>query len=119
MPLLLLRRIFPVTVLIFLALAAGSPLLAYPVTLTINVTFVPIPGDLNQGNFGTTGPTGATIVATFDSATGSGTSAVYSAVGDVDVTLLPTGTSIKNPSGSVTINTNGTISASFSAGKLD
>jgi hypothetical protein len=111
--LLLLRRIFPLTVLIFLALVAGSPLLAYPVTITINVTFVPIPGDSNPGNFGTTGQTGATITATVDSATGSGTSAQYQVVGDVNVTLLPSQDTIQNPSGTFTINTNGTISANF------
>ena len=108
MPLLLLRRIFPVTVLIFLALAAGSPLLAYPVSVTISVTFS---SKLKNG------ATSGVITTILDSATGTGTSATYTPLTPVEVTLsgsscIGCGTPIPN-TGTLTINTNGTLTADF------
>jgi uncharacterized protein (TIGR03437 family) len=108
--LLLLRRIFPLTALIFLALVAESPLLAYPVSVTINVTF---------SQKLTNGATSAVATTTIDSAAGTGSSATYTGL-TVDVVLNGTncsfgtcGEQITN-TGSLTINTNGTITANFS-----
>jgi uncharacterized protein (TIGR03437 family) len=110
------RRITSLVSLLFLALMAGLPLMAYPVAVTINVTFVPIPGDPNQSNLGVPGHiSSAVITATIDSAAGTGSSATYSASA-VTVTL---GSLTISNSGTVTINTNGEISAAFSSGALD
>ena len=69
------RRITPLLI-ILLALVAGSPLFAYPVAITINVTFSELPGctagdacdPIGLGAGGITG----TIATTLDSATASG-----------------------------------------------
>jgi hypothetical protein len=108
------RRVTPLIVLIFLALVAGSPLFAYPVSITINATFVDVAGDSDPLGLGTTGTTTGTISTTLDSATASGTSATYPATVSVTIPSLPIGTIVE--SGTVTISTNGQISANFTSG---
>lgn len=105
----LFRRIIPGAVLIFLALVAGLPLFAYPVSVTISVTFSE---KLKNG------ATSAVITTTLDSATGTGSSATYTPLTPVEVTLSGTscigcGTAIPN-TGTLTVNTNGTLTANFS-----
>jgi len=115
------RRITPLLI-ILLALVAGSPLFAYPVAITINVTFSELPGctagdacdPIGLGAGGITG----TIATTLDSATASGSSATYPATVYLTIpqleNLIPANT---QESGSITISTNGQITANFAKGQ--
>ena len=108
------RRVLPLFVLLFLALVVSSPLLAYPVSITINVTFSEIPGDMDNLGLGASGTTTGTITTTLDSATASGTTATYPATVSVTIPALPIGTITET--GTVTVTTSGQISAAFSSG---
>jgi uncharacterized protein (TIGR03437 family) len=112
----LIRRISPFLI-ILLALVAGSPLFAYPVAITINVTFSEISGQPDPIGLGAGGVTG-TITSTLDSASATGSSATYPAtvyltIPDLE-TLIPANTP---ESGTITITTNGQITANFAKGE--
>jgi len=109
------RRTLPLLVLLLLGLVAGSPLFAYPVSITINVTFVDIPGDSDPLGLGNSmDPVSGTITTTLDSATATGSSATYPA--SVVVSIPSLFTNPLTESGSVTITTSGQITAAFSLG---
>jgi uncharacterized protein (TIGR03437 family) len=98
-------------------LAAGSSLMAYPVAITINVTFSDIPGDADPLGLGTATPPTALITSTIDSASAQpgATSASYPATVYVTVPALSDlGLTDAPESGTLTINVDGTITATFS-----
>ncbi len=117
----LIRRNISLIILLISALAAGSSLFAYPVTTTIVMTFVEIPGDSNPLNFGepncSTCTEGATIIASFDSAAATGTTATYTTSSTNTITLIiPTSNGPKTYTGvpgTVTINTDGVLTANI------
>jgi hypothetical protein len=104
----LFNRLKPIRIIIFLLLAAGTPIFAYPVSVTINATFSAISGQPDP--FGFAGKSGV-ITTTLESATVTGTSATYPAMVNVTIGTLV----INNQSGTVTISTNGQIGASFTS----
>ncbi len=108
----LYSRLKPVWILVFLLLAAGTPIFAYPVSVTINVTFSEISGQPDPFHLGMSGTTTGVITTTLESATATGTSATYPATVNVTIGTLV----INNQTGTVTISTNGQISASFGVG---
>ncbi len=108
----LYRRLKPLWICLFSLLAAGMPIFAYPVSITINVTFSAISGQADPFHLGTSGTTTGVITTTLESATATGTSATYPATVNVAVGALV----FNNEPGTVTISTNGQISAAFSAG---
>src|SRR5580658_1407726 len=94
-----IRRIIP---LFFLVLAGCTSLFAYPVAITINVTYVPIQGDPNGFDLGGSAFPTAVITTTLDSAAGTGSSATYPA--SVNIT---TGILNNTATGTVTVSTSG------------
>jgi uncharacterized protein (TIGR03437 family) len=108
-----IRRLSPLFVLVFLAILAGTPLRAYPVTITINVTFFDVPGEMDPLGLGLDGNITGTITTTLDSVTSSGGSYTYNGA-RVSVSIPMLNLSGLGESGSVTVNTDGTISAAFS-----
>lgn len=108
----LYSRLKPLWTLIFLVLVAGTPMFAYPVGITINVTFSEISGQADPFHLGTSGTTTGVITTTIESATATGTSATYQATVNVAIGTLV----INNQAGTVTISTDGRIEAAFGAG---
>ncbi len=90
-------------------LAAGTSLKAYPVSITINATFSDIPGDMDQAGFGMASPPTAVITTTVESSAPAGSYPVT-----VSLTVPAFGITNRMESGSLTINTNGQIGATFS-----
>ncbi len=101
------RRLKPLSILIFLISIIGTPLFAYPVSITINVNFSAIPGQSDPFNLaGTSG------VITASLETASGNAGSYPATASVSIGTI----TINNQSGTVSISANGQISASFGDG---
>jgi hypothetical protein len=109
----LYRRLKPLSTLIFFLVTAGAPVFAYPVSVTINVTFSEISGQPDPIHLGMSGTTTGVITTTIESATATGTSATYQATVNVKVGTL---INITNQAGTVTISTNGQIGAVFGSG---
>ena len=106
-----LRRIFLSFLFVMAFLGFGSSLEAYPVSITINVTFVDIPGQSDPLGLGNANPPlTATITTTIDSSTPM---ASYPAT--VFLTLPAVGLTNSEQTGTLTITSGGQITASFSA----
>ncbi len=106
-----LRRVFLFLLPFLFLLAAGPALKAYPVSITINVTFSDIPGQPDPLGFGTTlNPPTATIMASVESS-------VVEASYPATVLLSLPGAGINNlaETGTLSINADGTITANFSS----
>ena len=98
------RHLKPLSILIFLISVIGTPLFAYPVSVTINVNFSTLPGQPDQ--FPLAGSSG---VITTSIETDSGSSGSYPATASVSIGSI----SIPNQPGTVAISANGQISATF------
>ena len=104
------RRLKPLSILIFLISIIGTPLFAYPVSITINVNFSAIPGQPDPIS-----PRWNPGVITTAIETDSGNSGSLSGGGD-RYARERVGITISNQPGTVSISANGQISASFGDG---
>ena len=100
------RNLKPLSILIFLISILGTPLFAYPVSITINVDFSTLPGQPDPFNLA-----GSSGVITTSIETSSGSPASYPATANVAIGPLV----INNQPGTVSISANGQISATFGA----
>ncbi len=101
------RLLKPLSILIFLISILGTPVFAYPVSVTINVTFSALPGQPDP--FGLAGSTGVITTAL---ETDSGNSGSYPATASVSIGPI----TINNQTGTVAISASGQISATFGDG---
>jgi uncharacterized protein (TIGR03437 family) len=107
----LYRNLKSLSIPIFLISILGTPLLAYPVNVTINVNFSALPGQ--PDDFGLAGTPGVITTAI---ETDSGNSGSYPAAATVTLGSGG-GITISNQPGTVAISANGQISATFGDGK--